>query len=178
MFDSETRPANAPRPSSRTAKSAVPRLPSTPPASGAQWPGPPCPPPSPPAQVVQWGTRTRKIHPNSSVAPPPRNNPRCLREAQIDRQSSADGPPQFPPYFPSGTGIEGDHPQKIACRFEMRGDIADYCTVAAKHLALGGFFACVFPNEQLERAENAAQRAELTIVRRRPVILRAGNEPL
>src|SRR6266550_1787544 len=32
-----------------------------------------------------------------------------------------------PPYFPPGTGIEGDHPQKVACRFELRGDIADYC---------------------------------------------------
>src|SRR5579859_4164833 len=27
-----------------------------------------------------------------------------------------------PPYFPLGTGIEGDHPQKVACRFELRGD--------------------------------------------------------
>ena len=32
-----------------------------------------------------------------------------------------------PPYFPLGTGMEGDHPQKIACRFEVRGDISDYC---------------------------------------------------
>src|SRR5271166_206136 len=61
-----------------------------------------------------------------------------------------------PPYFPLGTGIEGDHPQKIACRFELRGDIADYCAVAATHLAWGGFFACVFPTEQLARVETAA----------------------
>ncbi len=53
-----------------------------------------------------------------------------------------------PPYFPLGTGIEGDHPQKVACRFELRGDIADYCAAAAAHLAPGGFFACVFPTEQ------------------------------
>src|SRR5579872_3406967 len=52
-----------------------------------------------------------------------------------------------PPYFPSGAGIEGNHPQKIACRFELRGDIADYCAVAAGHLAMGGFFACIFPTE-------------------------------
>jgi tRNA1(Val) A37 N6-methylase TrmN6 len=83
-----------------------------------------------------------------------------------------------PPYFPPGTGIEGDHPQKIACRFEMRGDIADYCAVAAKHLALGGFFACVFPDEQLRRVQEAAEAAGLSIVRRRPVVLREGNEPL
>jgi tRNA1(Val) A37 N6-methylase TrmN6 len=83
-----------------------------------------------------------------------------------------------PPYFPLGTGVEGDHPQKIACRFEVRGDISHYCAVATKHLALGGFFACVFPTEQLERVESAATNAELTIVRRRPVVLREGNEPL
>ena len=35
-----------------------------------------------------------------------------------------------PPYFPLGTGIEGDHPQKIACRFELRGDVRDYARAA------------------------------------------------
>ncbi|HZV36514.1 MAG TPA: methyltransferase [Verrucomicrobiae bacterium] len=83
-----------------------------------------------------------------------------------------------PPYFPIGTGIEGDHPQKIACRFELRGDISDYCRIAAEHLAMGGFFACVFPTEQLARVETAARNAKFTIVRRRPVILREGEEPL
>src|SRR5262245_22846218 len=39
-----------------------------------------------------------------------------------------------PPYFPLDTGVLGDHPQKIACRFEVRGDINDYCRVAAQHL--------------------------------------------
>lgn len=83
-----------------------------------------------------------------------------------------------PPYFPLDTGIHGDHPQKIACRFEVRGDISDYCTVAAAHLALGGFFACVFPTEQLARVEKAAYAAKLAIVRRRPVILREDEPPL
>jgi tRNA1Val (adenine37-N6)-methyltransferase len=83
-----------------------------------------------------------------------------------------------PPYFPTGTGIEGDHPQKVACRFEMRGDIADYCRVAAKQLAPGGFFACVFPNEQIGRVEKAAIAAALTMVRRRPVVLKEGDAPL
>jgi tRNA1Val (adenine37-N6)-methyltransferase len=83
-----------------------------------------------------------------------------------------------PPYFPLGTGIEGDHPQKVACRFEMRGDIADYCEVAARALAPGGWFACVFPTEQLKRVESAASKAGLSIVRRRPIVLREGEEPL
>lgn len=83
-----------------------------------------------------------------------------------------------PPYFPQGTGPEGDHPQKVACRFELRGNIADYCAVASAHLSNGAWFACVFPTEQLERLEGAAKKAELTIVRRRPVVLREGEPPL
>ena len=83
-----------------------------------------------------------------------------------------------PPYFPLGTGIEGDHPQKVACRFEMRGDIADYCDAATRALAPGGWFACVFPTEQLKRVQAAAANAGLTIVRRRPIVLREGEAPL
>jgi tRNA1Val (adenine37-N6)-methyltransferase len=93
-------------------------------------------------------------------------------------------PPTFdlvlasPPYFPLGTGVEGDHPQKVACRFELRGDIADYARVAAAHLADGGLFACVFPEDQLERVQRAAESASLVIVRRRPVVFREGEPPL
>ena len=83
-----------------------------------------------------------------------------------------------PPYFPTGTGIEGDHPQKVACRFELRGDIADYATTAGRHLAAGGVFACVFPEEQITRIEAAARDAGLTIVRRRPVVFKEGEAPL
>jgi tRNA1Val (adenine37-N6)-methyltransferase len=83
-----------------------------------------------------------------------------------------------PPYFPPGTGIEGDHPQKVACRFELRGDIRDYAAAAAAHLAPGGVFACVFPDEQRQRVEDAARRAGLTIIRRRPVVFREGEPPL
>jgi tRNA1Val (adenine37-N6)-methyltransferase len=85
-----------------------------------------------------------------------------------------------PPYFPLGAGVESEHPQKLACRFELRGTIADYCSTAAKHLAPGGFFACVFPTEpaQLARVEAGANEAKLVIVRRRPVIFREGEPPL
>lgn len=85
-----------------------------------------------------------------------------------------------PPYFPPGTGVESEHPQKLACRFELRGTVADYCATASKHLALGGFFACVFPTEpaQLARVEQGAREAGLVIVRRRPVVFREGEPPL
>lgn len=86
-----------------------------------------------------------------------------------------------PPYFPPGSGVEADHPQKIACRFEMRGNIADYCAAAARHLARGGLFACVFPvnpAEQKRRLEEGAAENGLAMVRWRPVVLREGEPPL
>ncbi len=85
-----------------------------------------------------------------------------------------------PPYFPLGDGVESEHPQKLACRFELRGTIADYCATAAKRLAPGGFFACVFPHEpaQLARVEAGAHAAGLVIVRKRPVIFREGDPAL
>ena len=86
-----------------------------------------------------------------------------------------------PPYFTSGSGLTGEHPQKIACRFELRGSIADYCAAAARHLAQGGFFACVFPMSpasQETRLKTAARDAGLCVIRQRPVILREGDAPL
>ncbi len=86
-----------------------------------------------------------------------------------------------PPYFPLHSGIHGNHPQKIACRFEVRGNIADYCQTAAKHLERGGLFACIFPIlplDQTRRIEAAAQEAELTMIRRRPIIFKEGEPPL
>jgi tRNA1Val (adenine37-N6)-methyltransferase len=83
-----------------------------------------------------------------------------------------------PPYFPPGSGIEGDHPQKVACRFELRGDVLDYATVASTHLASGGVFAIVFPEDQRHRVDAAAQQHRLAVVRRRPVVFREGEAPL
>jgi tRNA1Val (adenine37-N6)-methyltransferase len=85
-----------------------------------------------------------------------------------------------PPYFPPDAGVKSEHPQKLACRFELRGTIADYCATAAKQLAPGGFFACVFPHEpaQLTRVEAAAKNSNLVIVRKRPIVFREGDPPL
>lgn len=85
-----------------------------------------------------------------------------------------------PPYFPLPQGTHGDHPQKIACRFEARGHVGHYAKTAAEHLAPGGVFACVFPvdpKEQHQRVRDAAEEAGLTILRWRPVIFREGEEP-
>lgn len=84
-----------------------------------------------------------------------------------------------PPYFPEDAGLHGAHPQKVDCRFEMRGDIGDYCATASRHLARGGLFACVFPvtpEAQHERVRRAADEAGLLIVRWREVVLREGEK--
>ena len=85
-----------------------------------------------------------------------------------------------PPYFPPDAGVKSEHPQKLACRFELRGTVADYCATAARHLAPGGFFACVFPHEpaQLARVIAGASASGLVIVRKRPVVFREGDAPL
>ena len=85
-----------------------------------------------------------------------------------------------PPYFPLGSGVLGDHPQKVACRFEMRGDIRDYCTTASRQLAPGGWFACIFPAEaaQEARVRVGMAQAGLVAIRRRPIVLLEGEPPL
>jgi tRNA1Val (adenine37-N6)-methyltransferase len=85
-----------------------------------------------------------------------------------------------PPYFPPDAGVKSEHPQRLACRFELRGTVADYCAAAARHLAPAGFFACVFPAEPAQRArvEAGAAAAGLVIVRTRPVVFREGESPL
>lgn len=86
-----------------------------------------------------------------------------------------------PPYFPLEEGVTSEHPQKVACRFEVRGSVVDYALTASRHLAPGGVFACVFPIRQAmheARVLEAAERAQMVIVRRRPVVFREGEEPL
>ena len=84
-----------------------------------------------------------------------------------------------PPYWPPEAGLQSDNPQRAACRFEMRGDVADYCAAAARNLALGGVFAVVFPaypDQQLERVFAGAKSAGLTVVRWRRVWLRENDD--
>ena len=83
-----------------------------------------------------------------------------------------------PPYFPPGTGAESEHRQKAACRFELRGDIADYARIAAAHLRAGGIFACVYPETRTKYLVASARDAGLTQIRRRPVVFREGDAPL
>jgi len=86
-----------------------------------------------------------------------------------------------PPYFPLDAGILGDHPQKIACRFETRGTIWDYTKVARERMNPGAMYAVVFPiqpAEQEERVRAAARDHRMVIVRERPVCFREGEPPM
>jgi tRNA1Val (adenine37-N6)-methyltransferase len=86
-----------------------------------------------------------------------------------------------PPYFPLDAGVLSDHPQKVACRFESRGTVADYLEAAAPRLAPGGMASVVFPVrpvEQHARVVDGAQRAGLVIISERWVRLKEDEEPL
>ena len=83
-----------------------------------------------------------------------------------------------PPYFPLGTGVLPDDPQKVAARFEVRGDVSDYARAAARHLTPDGTFVFCFPTPQRERALAAVRDAGLVTTAMRDVIPRATLRPL
>lgn len=81
-----------------------------------------------------------------------------------------------PPYWPEGHRLPAAHPQSVPARLEVRGSIADYAQAAARLLAPGGVFACVFPNDQRERALAALREAGLLCLHRREIVFKA-DEP-
>lgn len=83
-----------------------------------------------------------------------------------------------PPYFALDEGFQSEHPQKVACRFEVRGDVSHYAEVASKHLAPGGVFTYVFPIKpdfQKEKAFSAGEKFGMTLVRWRAIEFREGE---
>lgn len=80
-----------------------------------------------------------------------------------------------PPYWPVGTRVEAAHPQAIPARLEVRGDVGDYARAASGILAPGGIFACVFPLDQVERAQQAYADAGLLLLHRQDVIFKEGD---
>ena len=80
-----------------------------------------------------------------------------------------------PPYWPVGSRKAAEHPQAVPARLEVRGDIGDYAQAAAQILAPGGVFACVFPSDQIKRAEEAYRNADLLLLRRQDVRFKEGE---
>jgi tRNA1Val (adenine37-N6)-methyltransferase len=84
-----------------------------------------------------------------------------------------------PPYWPVSGGVQSERPQATPCRFEARGDVEDYCKVAAERLGPGGVFAVIFPvhpEGQRAKVVEGAKASGLTIVRWRRVVLREGGD--
>lgn len=81
-----------------------------------------------------------------------------------------------PPYWPLGARSEAEHPQAIPARLEVRGTIRDYAQAAARILAPGGVFACVFPLDQVERAQAAYRDAGLVLLQRQDVVFKEGED--
>jgi tRNA1(Val) A37 N6-methylase TrmN6 len=81
-----------------------------------------------------------------------------------------------PPYLPVGRGVRPQHPQKAAARFELHGDVFDYCQAAARSLAAQGVF-CFCHAADDPRPEQAIRQAGLRLVSRQPVYFRASLPP-
>lgn len=79
-----------------------------------------------------------------------------------------------PPYFDVKDGIVPADSQKAHARFELRGDVRDYCAAAREALAEDGYFVFCFPFAQRARAEQACETAHLALVRSRDVVPREG----
>ena len=83
-----------------------------------------------------------------------------------------------PPYFDVRDGIVSGDSQRAAARFELHGDVNDYCAAAARSLAPGGRFIFCFPTAQTARARNACSGAGLRLLAMRDVVPRASLAPL
>lgn len=81
-----------------------------------------------------------------------------------------------PPYAPPDRGWVSPHPQRGAARFELCGDVFDYCQVVAAHLAPWGRFCFCFPFRD-RRARQALDEAGLAALSVRPVVFREGRPP-
>lgn len=68
-----------------------------------------------------------------------------------------------PPYFPTSAGVLPSDPQRLACRFELRGGVEAYCDTAARHLREDGRFFLVHQTACEARVVAAAQAARLHV---------------
>lgn len=100
-----------------------------------------------------------------------------LRHVRLDGETF-DVVTGSPPYFDPKDGIVSADSQRAHARFELRGDVRDYCRAALAALAPGGRFVFCFPTNQRARAESAVAESGLVVVTSRDVIPRRGIAPL
>jgi tRNA1(Val) A37 N6-methylase TrmN6 len=82
-----------------------------------------------------------------------------------------------PPYVPLGKGLVSPHPQRAACRVELRGSVFDYCLAARPRIAPGGRFVYVMSARDV-RTEEAPVAAGLLVEHRLDVVFREGDTPM
>jgi tRNA1Val (adenine37-N6)-methyltransferase len=97
---------------------------------------------------------------------------RTLGEGQFDLVTGS------PPYFDVRNGIVSADPQRAGARFELKGDVRDYCLAARRNLARDARFVFCFPTAQLTRALSAIDDGGLVLRRRRDVVPKEGLAPL
>ena len=81
-----------------------------------------------------------------------------------------------PPYFPIDKGVLSPHPQRAACRMELRGSIIDYAKAASLRLKEDGIFVVCFAAGD-PRGLQGIQEAGLYCSHRQDVIFRADLPP-
>ena len=98
-----------------------------------------------------------------------------LRELGADSFDLVTG---SPPYFDVKNGMVSADPQRAAARFELHGDVRDYCHAARRSLGANGVFVFCFPSVQKDRALRACADATLAVRSMRDVVPREGLAPL
>jgi tRNA1(Val) A37 N6-methylase TrmN6 len=119
-------------------------------------------------QTVSWALACRTVRYNGLTA-------RVSLQRQDLRDwlgGSFDLVTASPPYLPLVRGVRPQHPQKAAARFELHGDIFDYCDAVARSLSDSGVF-CFCHTADDPRPPQAVARAGLTLVHRQLVYFRA-----
>jgi tRNA1Val (adenine37-N6)-methyltransferase len=81
-----------------------------------------------------------------------------------------------PPYFPTDKAVPSPHPQRAACRMELRGSITDYAKAAQIRLKEDGVFVVCFPTKD-PRGPQSLKEANLHCLLRQDVIFRADLPP-
>ena len=101
---------------------------------------------------------------------------RDLRDLIASQKESFDLVTGSPPYMPLGKGLRSPHPQRAACRMELRGSIFDYALAAKHYLKPDGTFVICFAAPD-PRAEEALKKAGFYISLRQDVVFRADLPP-
>ena len=81
-----------------------------------------------------------------------------------------------PPYTPLGRGVVSPHPQRAACRMELRGSVVAYCEAAGRWMSPAGGFCFVMAASDT-RSEPAITAAGLRLVERIDYVFRQGKAP-